>query len=152
MSVLPVSAAGACFAARCVFMTSAKLRQQHAQSDATGSLKIDGLAFLQCPISVSIVYSDGVQLHTEHSIERRATAMNKRLLRDTLEVLKNLRAEVQGTVETRVIDELDKAIKRLEDIQNDPFISIDPMDVLILLAKVLENLPQIADVIKRLMK
>ena len=78
--------------------------------------------------------------------------MNKRLLRDTLEVLKNLRAEVQGTVETRVIDELDKAIKKLEDIQNDPFISIDPMDVLILLAKVLENLPQIADVIKRLMK
>jgi hypothetical protein len=78
--------------------------------------------------------------------------MSKKLLRDTLEVLKNLRAEVQGTVETRVIDELDKAIKRLEDIQNDPFISIDPMDVLILLAKVLENLPQIADVIKRLMK
>ena len=78
--------------------------------------------------------------------------MSKKLLRDTLEVLKNLRAEVQGTVETRVIDELDKAIKKLEDIQNNPFISIDPMDVLILLAKVLENLPQIADVIKRLMK
>ena len=78
--------------------------------------------------------------------------MSKKLLSDTLEVLKNLRAEVQGTVETRVIDELDKAIKKLEDIQNNPFISIDPMDVLILLAKVLENLPQIADVIKRLMK
>jgi hypothetical protein len=78
--------------------------------------------------------------------------MSKKLLRDTLEVLKNLRAEVQDTVETRVIDELDKAIKKLEDIQNNPFISIDPMDVLILLAKVLENLPQIADVIKRLMK
>ena len=78
--------------------------------------------------------------------------MNKRLLRDTLEVLKNLRAQVQDTVEKSVIDELDKAIKKLEDIQNDPFISIDPMDVLILLAKVLENLPQIADVIKRLMK
>ena len=77
--------------------------------------------------------------------------MNKRLLRDTLEVLKDLRAEVQDTVEKRVVDELDKAIQKLEDIQNDPFASIDPMDVLMLLAKVIENLPQIVDVIKRLM-
>ena len=78
--------------------------------------------------------------------------MNKRLLRDTLGVLKNLRAEVQDTVEKRVIDELDKAIKKLEDIRDDPVISIDSMDLLMLLAKVIENLPQIADAIKHLMK
>ena len=78
--------------------------------------------------------------------------MNKRLLRDTLEVLYSLRAEVQDTVDERVIDELDTAIKQLEDAQNDPLISIDPMDVLMLLGKVLENLPQIVDAIKHLMK
>ena len=78
--------------------------------------------------------------------------MNKRLLRDTLEVLYGLRAEVQDTVDERVIDELDKAIKQLEDAQNDPLISIDPMDVLMLLGKLLENLPQIVDAIKHLMK
>ena len=78
--------------------------------------------------------------------------MSKKLLRDTLEVLKDLRAEVQDTVDERVIDELDKAIKQLEDAQNDPRISIDPMYVLMLLGKVLENLPQIVDAIKHLMK
>jgi len=78
--------------------------------------------------------------------------MKDRLLRDTLEVLYSLRAEVQDTVEDRVIDELDKAIKQLEDAQDDPLISIDPMDMLMLLGKVLEHLPQIVDAIKHLMK
>lgn len=78
--------------------------------------------------------------------------MNKRLLRDTLEVLYSLRDEVQDTVDERVIDELDRAIKQLEDAQNDPLISIDPVDVLMLLGKLLENLPQIVDAIKHLMK
>ena len=78
--------------------------------------------------------------------------MNKRLLRDTLEVLYSLRAVVHDTVEDRVIDELDKAIKQLEDAQDDPLTSIDPMFVLMLLGRLLENLPQIVDAIKHLMK
>lgn len=77
--------------------------------------------------------------------------MNTMLLRDTLETLKDVRAEVQGTVENSVIDDLDRVINMLEDELNSPSINIDPLDVLMFLAKVIANLPEIADAIKHLM-
>jgi hypothetical protein len=77
--------------------------------------------------------------------------MNTQLLRDTLETLKDVRAEVQGTVENSVIDDLDRVINMLEDALNSPFINIDPLEVLMFLAKVIANLPEIADAIKHLM-
>ncbi len=78
--------------------------------------------------------------------------MNKQLLRDTLETLKNVRAEVQGTVENSVIDDIDCAIKKLEDALNNPLANIDTFDVLMLLAKIIANLPEIADAVKHLMR
>ena len=77
--------------------------------------------------------------------------MNTQLLRDILETLKDVRAEVQGTVENSVIDDLDRVINMLEDALNSPSINIDPLDVLMFLAKVIANLPEIADAIKHLM-
>lgn len=76
--------------------------------------------------------------------------MDAQLLRDAVEGLKRLRTEVQGTVEKRVIDELDKAITQLEEAQNSPSISIDPADVLMLLAKALESLPEIVEALRNL--
>jgi hypothetical protein len=78
--------------------------------------------------------------------------MSKQLLRDTLETLKDVRAAVQGTVENSVIDDLNHVIKKLEDALQSPAINIDPLDVLMLLAKIIANLPEIADAIKRLMR
>ena len=77
--------------------------------------------------------------------------MNTQLLRDTLETLKDVRVEVQGTVENSVIDDLDRVINVLEDALNSPSINIDPLDVLMFLAKVIANLPEIAGAIKHLM-
>ena len=77
--------------------------------------------------------------------------MDTQLLRDTLETLKDVRVEVQGTVENSVIDDLDRVINMLEDALNSPFINIDPLEVLMFLAKVVANLPEIADAIKHLM-
>ena len=77
--------------------------------------------------------------------------MNTQLLRDILETLKDVRAEVQDTVESSVIDDLDRVINMLEDALNSPSINIDPLDVLMFLAKVIANLPEIADAIKHLM-
>lgn len=77
--------------------------------------------------------------------------MNTQLLRDTLETLKDVRAEVQGTVENSVIDDLDRVINMLEDALNSRSINIDPLDILMFLAKVIANLPEIADAIKHLM-
>lgn len=78
--------------------------------------------------------------------------MNTQLLRDTLETLKDVRAEVQGTVASSVVDDLDCVINRLEDALHSPFISINPFDVLMLLAKVIAGLPDIADAMKHLMR
>lgn len=78
--------------------------------------------------------------------------MNTQLLRDSLEILKDIRAEVQGTVEDSVIDELDCVINRLEGALSSPFINIDPVSILMILAKVIASLPEIADAIKRLMR
>ncbi len=77
--------------------------------------------------------------------------MNTQLLRDTLDMLKDVRAEVKGTVENSVIDDLDRVINMLEDASNSPSINIDPLDILMFLAKVIANLPEIADAIKHLM-
>jgi hypothetical protein len=106
---------------------------------------------LQCPITVPNVDCDGVRLALQ-IYKKGGTDMNKQLLRDTLETLKNVRAEVQGTVEDSVIDDIDIVIKKLEDATNSPYIQIDPIDVLMLLGKVIENLPEIAEAIKRLMR
>jgi uncharacterized protein Yka (UPF0111/DUF47 family) len=78
--------------------------------------------------------------------------LNPKLLRDTLETLKDVRAEVQGTVANSVVDELNEVIDQLEDALHKPVVSIDPVDVLMFLAKVIASLPEIADAIKHLMR
>lgn len=114
---------------------------------------MDGLAFAtvshnsaRCGLRRSAFGAPNLQ-------ERRFLfTMNTQLLRDTLETLKDVRAEVQGTVANSVVDELDEVIKELEDALHSRVLSIDPVDVLMFLAKVIVNLPEIADAIKHFMR
>jgi hypothetical protein len=76
--------------------------------------------------------------------------MKDQLLRDSVDLLRRIRAEVQTTVEDSVIHDLDKVIHDLEDIQKRRPNSYDTLEVLLLLGKAIEYLPQIADALQHL--
>ena len=78
--------------------------------------------------------------------------MKEHLLKDTVHLLKKVRAEVHATVEDSVIRDLDKVIHDLEDIQVENPDGYNALEVLLLLGKALEYLPQIADAIQHLLR
>lgn len=78
--------------------------------------------------------------------------MNKELLRNSVDVLKHIRAELPDTVEDSVISQLDNVIQELEAAQNSGTeIAVRALDVLLLLGKLIEKLPEIASAIEYLM-
>ena len=72
--------------------------------------------------------------------------MNAELLRNSVEALVILRAELRGSVEDSVLEKLDKVISDLESIQQHPD-KISASDVLNVLGQVLETLPAIVEMI-----
>ena len=85
------------------------------------------------------------------SKERRYIRLDKELLKDSVDVLKHIRTELYGTVESSVISRLDKVIKDLETAQgNGTEIAVRALDVLFVLGSVIEKLPEIAGAIQYL--
>jgi hypothetical protein len=79
-------------------------------------------------------------------------AMNVKLLRNSVDELNGLRAELHGSVNDSVMEVLDEVIADLqEDLKDDPQ-KINARDVLELMGKVLEKLPAIVEAIKILSK
>lgn len=79
--------------------------------------------------------------------------MSPELLRDSVEVLKGIRAELQGDVESSVIAQLDKVIQDLETAQESGVdTAIKALEILLLLGQFVEKIPEIAKAIDFLMK
>jgi hypothetical protein len=78
--------------------------------------------------------------------------MRKSLLRNSVDVLKHIRAELQGSVEDSVVRELDDVIHNLDKAaQTDSAeVAIKALDVLFLLGQLVEKLPEIAKAIEYL--
>lgn len=79
--------------------------------------------------------------------------MDKELLRDSVDVLKCIRAELQGNVESSVIAQLDKVIEDLETAQTSGIdATIKALEILLLLGQFIEKIPEIAKMIDHLMR
>jgi len=79
--------------------------------------------------------------------------MNKALLSDSLEVLKQLREELHDSVEDSVIDRLDHVIADLETAQSGKSERvIQAHEILLLLGTLIEHVPEIAEIIQNLIK
>jgi hypothetical protein len=74
-------------------------------------------------------------------------AMNAELLRNSVEALIALRAELHGSVEDSVLESLDEVISDLEDIQQHPD-KISASDMLRVLGQILEALPAVVELIQ----
>jgi hypothetical protein len=69
------------------------------------------------------------------------------LIRETLERLRDVRAEVHDDVERSVIKQLDEAIWMLEETQCNERVELSLHEVLKLLGKVIEVLPAMAQLL-----
>ena len=78
--------------------------------------------------------------------------MNRQLLRDSIDVLKDIRAELPGNTDGSVLSRLDRTIRELEVMleKSDTSLEIKSSDVLKLIGKVVEKLPEIIMVIDKL--
>ena len=72
------------------------------------------------------------------------------LVRETLERLRDVRAEVHGDVESSVVKQLDEVIWMLEEAQQDQGVELSFHEVLVLLGKAVEVLPAIARLLELL--
>jgi len=79
--------------------------------------------------------------------------MKHQLLRQTIDVLKNIRMEIHSVAEDGVINQLDKIINDLEaDYVNDTCHKINAKDLLVMLGWILERLPDFAKILEKLIK
>ena len=77
--------------------------------------------------------------------------MNRELLEDSVDVLKHIRTELQGSVENSVIVELNKVIQDLEEAQRSGIdTAIKALEILLILGQLVERIPEIAKVIDSL--
>lgn len=76
--------------------------------------------------------------------------MNERLLRDSVEALIELRAELRSIAKDSVIETLDEVIKDLRSAQSKDSNDFRPIDGLKILGNAFELIPAIADLIKLL--
>lgn len=75
--------------------------------------------------------------------------MKNNLLRDSIESLTEIRCELTGKVEDRVVCRIDEVIADLKSLQ-DSGREIDNVIVLSIIGSVLELVPAIADIVKML--
>jgi hypothetical protein len=76
--------------------------------------------------------------------------MSSKYVKDSVEILKEIRTELHGKAEGSVEEKLDKAIGDLENIQDETPDKLTPVVVLTIIGAVLDLIPTIADVIKAL--
>ena len=79
--------------------------------------------------------------------------MDKKLLGDSVSVLKQIRTELHGNVENNVLKQLDKVIQDLETAkQGKPERVITALELLVLLGTLVEKAPQFAQVLEHLIQ
>lgn len=77
--------------------------------------------------------------------------MDKKLLKDSVSVLKQIRAELPGNVENYVFLQLDKVIQDLETArQGKSERVVTALELLVLLGTLVEKAPQFAQVLEHL--
>lgn len=76
--------------------------------------------------------------------------MSSKRVKDSVEILKEIRTELHDKVEGSVEEKLDKAIGDLENKQDEMPEKLTPVVVLTTIGAVLDLIPTIADVIKAL--
>ena len=74
--------------------------------------------------------------------------MNEQLLKDSVEVLKDLRTELHGKAEDCVLVALNKVIADLEQALLENPAKMTPKDILVLVGSILEKLPAIVEAVK----
>ena len=74
--------------------------------------------------------------------------MNDSYLHETLELLRDVRVEVHGGVDDSIVEQLDEAIRLLEEAQHSQSAKLSRRDALIILGKVIEHLPTIVRLIE----
>ena len=77
--------------------------------------------------------------------------MDKKLLKDSVSVLKQIRTELHGNVENNALLQLDKVIQDLETVrQGKSERAITALELLVLLGTLVEKAPQFAQVLEHL--
>jgi hypothetical protein len=79
--------------------------------------------------------------------------MSQQLLREAIDVLRDIRMEIHGVAEDSVISQLDKVIDHLEaDLISGRCHRINAKDLLVMLGWILESLPEFAKILDRVIK
>ena len=75
---------------------------------------------------------------------------NQKLLRHSVELLREIRSELSDTVEDSVLVELDQIIVNLEMAQKDDSQEFNATDILFLLGSILDYLPLVIQITEKL--
>lgn len=75
--------------------------------------------------------------------------MNPQLLRQTIDLLVDLRSELHGVVDSSVIDQLDSVIQKLEADYANGEHNISSIELLYLLGEFIKLMPILTDLISR---
>ena len=68
-------------------------------------------------------------------------------VKETIELLERVRAEVHGDVDNIVVEQLNEAIWKLKETQRSQSVELTSKDVLVVLGKALEALPAITQLL-----